>query len=415
MRNVKWNTGMKYILMMFTLIPGPVSAEWFNRYVGSLEDNSFFVLELSCPQEDCEEGREVTSSVDFSSNDNLANLVQSAEIVQAYSPGKTRYSFDYGDGLTSNVKFNTKTIYSIEYKSIDVELLKNGKLLRTFSSDSNIFVSQINSECISSHGDAGFVDGWIYLQYPPDLASQLFSVAKKYDWVAEMDVNFEGDSVHGSHVFFAKQACQQDNCELWVDVGVGNEFFAVSQFNLIDHRICAHRPGEAAGGLPVMIAEIPLDTFISMSELNNHRATEALKSKVADRLFHDKVQIGELLPAGRGQAFTLSVLGPAGDLGVPFHKGYWYQANLYLSITLNVHGGTLSEVVTVSVLDMIEVRAPEHLDDLPTELIKAGRVLSYLNGDGSAVSQDGELMDKWTLSISNKIVKLVGGRVDGGW
>jgi len=397
-------------MFIFSLVcSSQVSAEWFNRYVGSDDSAVFFQFEIECLDPMCTSGGKIVSSIGFFAGKDTK------KIEQRYDPKVKNYTFDYGNGLESKVRIFTKDILSIEYKSIEVHLIKSNSPLTSFFSDSNAFISKLNSECVSSHGDAGFIDGSINLRYPYELKQKIYDQSEKYDWVAEATINFDGDSVRGNEVLFSDKVCIDGRCQVWLDVGIGNEFFAVSKLNEISKNICASREGQGAGGHPVMVAEIPLNTFINIDNFENHRPLEKLKGKVIDNLFGEKIHIGNLLPAGRGKSFTVSILGPSTSIGVNFRKGYWYKASIHINISLNVHGGTLSEILTVSVLDMSEIRAPEHLPVLPSELIKSGRTLTYLDDGGQSVSQDGELIDKWTLFISNKIVALVGGRVDGGW
>lgn len=401
-------------LLLLVLSIGQANGDNFNRYARTETGSIFFVLDLECEKYLCQDDSGwLTSSVYFYDGSDL----KTKEVGQKYSLTKSAYRFDYGNGVESIVKFTTKEIIDIKYSSADVQLLYKNSIISSFSSDSNVFTSKVNPQCSSRHGDAGFVEGYIGVEYPYSDRSQLYSIAERYGWLAGRYIGEE--YVEGNELFFSDKVCSEGVCKLSLEVGPANSFFAVSKFNALGSSVCATLFPAAAGAPPLTVAGIPLNTFLDLEDFEKHSPMNNLKIKVIDKLFSDGVQIGNTYQSNRGKSFTVSVLGPSSDMGIDFKGGYWFKATLLFEIGINVQASNLNEELRIQILDMSEIRAPEHLSALPSQLIQSGRALTYHNPDDLAgegnYSEDGQLMDNWTKYLSGEVTTLVGGEIVGDW
>ncbi len=210
---------------------------WFNKYIDTDNDiKPFFVFEIS----------KKDKNIIRSSLDNMDSNISS------HTKKGNLYHLIYPDGYSSTIELIKKRIEFIEYFSLNVEIYENNELLYKFSSDSSEYYDYRYPNCISWHGGAGFNEGVIKINYNKKMTSRIMNFLKANKWSALISVySSETGSVSelvGDEVFLAKELCDNNKCQILVDVKEGGEFNAISKINGLNNGVCATRVINAVGG-----------------------------------------------------------------------------------------------------------------------------------------------------------------------
>lgn len=380
-------------------VRGCGNSESFNRSVEMADEGSdaeFFVFEIKC------ENRAVIES----------GFGPGLSVTATNLKEKVLY-FRYNNGFSSKIEMSERRLVDSMYKYIDVTIFKDGVFYQKFGSSSNLFASVANPDCSFRHGDGGFEDSVVDISYPSGLAAPLMELANRYGWQAAIYVEY-GKILPRNELFLSGEFCENGMCNLMIDVGVGNEFFAVSAFNKFDRRVCAGRIGAGAGSPPIQVAGIPLRTLVDPESVGAGGVSEVVQRRILDRLFDKRVMITPARASSQNaKSVNFSILGPNNLLGINFHPGYWYKADVNFSIGINVYGGDVEETVQITILNLKEIYAPESLSNLPDGIIKSGREIEYLNSDGER-SEYADVLDQWSVALATKVINITGGFIIGG-
>ena len=362
--------------------------EVFNRYVPAKSDD-FFVLQIEC--------KKGVIKLDTS--------WQSAPATSIKSDKKQPFKFaiEYKNGVRAEINVREERLVNMGHDVADVQLFRGTSPLLHFSSSGNLFYSIQDHSCWSRYHDGGMADGIIRVIFPPNLAAKVAEILQRNNWEADA----------GNEVFARLNAksCPTGKCATAVDVGSGNNFVATSELNAIGSGTCAEIVGLPAGGPPLLVAGIPVQTFADPASAGTRGIADLLKAKVLEKIFSAHVMIGDVHVAGRGKVFSVSILGPNQELHVTMKPGYWYKGDLSLRVGLTVHEGELCETLEITVLDLFEIRAPEDIPRLPTGILESGRELKYLNSKTGDRSPDGKTIDDWTAILATKSSDAIGGYV----
>lgn len=222
---------------------------WFNKYIDTDEDiKPFFVFEIS----------KKDKNIVRSSFDNMDSNISS------HTKKGNLYHLIYSNGYSSTIELIKKRIEFIEYFSINVEIYKNNELLYKFSSDSCEYYDYRYPNCISRHGDSGFDEGVIKINYNENMTSHIMNFLKINHWLPFVytsdddyycikNVNDCRTNIYGTllktvdEVFIKKELCDNDKCEVQVIVKEGEEFNAISKINELNNGVCATKVASEAG------------------------------------------------------------------------------------------------------------------------------------------------------------------------
>ncbi len=222
----------------------------FNKYIDTDNDiKPFFVFEIS----------KKDKNIIRSSLDNMDSNISS------HTKKGNLYHLIYPDGYSSTIELIKKRIEFIDYFSLNVEIYKNNELLYKFSSDSSEYYDYMYPNCISRHGDSGFDEGVIKINYNKKMTSHIMNFLKINQWspfvyISSRDddyiknINDHKTDVDGifkrvvDEVFIRKELCDNDECEVQVMVKEGEEFYVISKINGLNSGVCATRRASEAGG-----------------------------------------------------------------------------------------------------------------------------------------------------------------------
>ncbi|MCM2476602.1 hypothetical protein HGO38_24455 [Rhizobium sp. CG5] len=367
--------------------------EFFNRYFINEEtgQDGFFVFEIDC----------LGTTID----------VQGGKITET-KPPTWRWLDEDGQSWTATIK--EEQIFGIAYERASVILELPSGATQQFFSTSNVFYRKDDPSCVSRHGDAPFVTGFIEVEFPVSLRREVVELLMKNGWAAQIWDETKNEWVVDNALIFADESCQNGTCAVGVDTGPGMEFQAMTELHGLGPEVCANRIGDGAGAPPVHIAGLELHTLIPGGEYHPGGVQKQVEDLLVTKLFGQGVTSSELRQFGRGHSYVTTALGPGRALQLNHGTGYWYKADINISIGINTHSDNLGEVVELTVLDMFEIRAPEDLETLPEGLVRAGRRLEYLDSNGQP-GRDFETLSVWSNLIANRAAEVLGGYVEGNF
>ncbi len=225
-------------IILFTMImlflPLPLLSDnndtlWFNKYIDTEGDRqAFFVFEIS----------KKDKNIVNSSFDNIDSNITT------HTKNGNLYNLKYPNGYSSTIELVKKRIEFIEYFSINVEIHKNNELQYKFSSDSSEYSDYRYPNCVSQHGNLGFDEGVIKVNYNKNMTNSVAGIIKTNQWLPFVYHSSRDDGVIKKvvdQIFMKKEICDNDTCVVQVIVKVGEEFNAISKINGLDNGICATR------------------------------------------------------------------------------------------------------------------------------------------------------------------------------
>ena len=306
-------------------------------------------------------------------------------------------------------KLEEARVGRIVFGRVVVTVVRGNKTLLRSQLANGVFADQKKPSCRSVHGDGGFWDGHLKVTFSPNDVRNLAGLAQVRDWLA---IDLNDDTISGDALFFSPRTCSNHRCKIDLDVGPGVEFAAISEINSLGPNVCARWVGAEAGSPPITISGIPLATFTNPEAPSPSRSAKLVNERLLARIFPQRVEMTELRVIGRGHTYGFSAVGPAPAIGL--RRGYWYKADISLTIGVNVYSPGVTETVTLTVLDLIEIRAPESLKRLPQGLIRSGRKMDYIDPKTGQLGRDGTVMRAWLETVATRIAGAFGGQVIGG-
>ncbi len=233
----------------------------FNRYVNTGNNQEvFFVFSISNKDKNI-----VHSSFDSVDDKTITKHTRTANL----------YNFIYPNGYLSKIELVKNRIGFIENPSVNVEIYKKDELLYKFSSDSDQYYDIRYPNCVSSHGDGGFWEGVIRINYKKEMTQHIIDILNVNKWSAFTAIyssqNDDYIELVGDEVFLKGDLCTNDKCEVLVNVKEGEEFNAISKINGLKNGTCATKEPAGAGGdiEPIEAFIDPVDNEIEKLKTGN--------------------------------------------------------------------------------------------------------------------------------------------------
>ncbi len=295
------------------------------------------------------------------------------------------------------------TVDGVSYLTVVLESETLGK----FSFDGNRFSVVSNPSCVTSHGDGGFEDSFIIVPEESGVTDDLQNLAEERGWQFIYEDSTLSDRMP------TKGHCTFAICGVPILVGFGNEFRAVSEISM-ETGLCAQRVSAPAGAPPLQVAGIPFSVF---QDKSGEDLTSAVQSRVVNVAFENKptLKLSPVSRVGVGRSFQVRILGYGTDLEITFGEGFWYQGVFQVDIGTNVHGGSVSDTIQLTILDLIEIAAPKEIQSIPEELIRDGRRLDYYDPVSGAQTEDTEKFEVLAYNVISRIAEETGGIVVEPW
>ena len=369
-------------------------------------------------------------------------------------PGAPRYDrgivrFDLDDALASGMRItlpsNRDLSFSLSHRDfgplrediLGVTFERDGEIeLRTSVPSGHVY-DRRRPGCVSSDSIAS---GWVSVSYPESVAAEIVALGQTREWET-YGTDFEEDTSSAALVGLLDCASgwnDPDICHEQIRVGPGMELDAIVDLNALDDRICATWQGVGKGGLlGLRVIELPLRSLLDPADPDPAAVATRLDTLLAEEVFGEGVGISPVVPVRIGNDFATRLRAPGPHLGVDNSEGYWFDIDLAISVGLTLGANGLSEEVDISILDVIEVRAPETLDNLPPGLLRSGRSVAMYSerqfdkeptpdgaleiiipelGEtfGLELNEDGLRFAKWQQVIGTRVARALGGQVLGG-
>lgn len=371
--------------------------EYLNRYIDYQTYSDFLVLALDCEDEIWrvaldQAGREIIAETEVS------------------IPLGQTVTLETIDNSSVSISVSTRTIDGMEYLSADV----TSELFGSFTAASNSFRPVGRTDCVSSHGDGGFVDSWIFVNYPIENAGRLSSLVASNGWQA---VSSDGEPAPSPQLVLGTESECDDagDCTSYLHTGIGNEFLAISRITQTLPEVCAWREGAPAGAPPIQVVGVPFGVFRTDVAFSSEALRAAIQERVVDVAFSDNVSTSAVRRVDVGKEYIFTALAPDRELGITVTSGYWYQANVSIGIGLNVFSGDITDTVHITILDLIEIEAPSNIPTVPPELIRAGRRLDFFDPITLGTTDDAEKFISLMHLVGDRVAESTGGYLESGW
>ncbi|QHQ34832.1 hypothetical protein [Algicella marina] len=329
------------------------------------------------------------------------------------------FSFPSDGGRSWQVRLDLMKIGHLRLTQAEVDLLEGDRVVAEGTFDGTMFYDARYPQCRFGNGESTMVSGGVYVRYDKKDATRLVGLVTERRWQ-----NGWGDYVEGPEGLLN---CNSD-CGALLDVGPGMELAAVQEINALGGSICAGWDAVGAGTGPMLVGEFPLGTFLDPANPDSRALAQRLDRMLRQQVFADTVRMSGLRIEGPGHIFALSVLGYGPDMGITLGKGFWYQADITLSIGLQMgFNANLFETITITLNDVVEIRGPESMDEIPEGLIRSGSVMRMYEdgataiswGDasrdlinsgpfGPALTEDGSRMLDWQRLLATRIAQAAG-------
>lgn len=339
------------------------------------------------------------------------------------------------------INYGRHDIGTFRQSFLAAQLYDNGQLVgEDIGRSSDLFDSQTPG-CAFGPGEAGMIPGYLRVVYARTVAERLTGLAASRGWTA-LNADFDPAGPEALMVCRAVYDWKTDTddpntCSSTIIVGPGEELAAIAEINALDPTICATWQGEGAGGAPpIQIVAMPFGTLSDPTAPDPAALAGRLDAVFAQDVWADRVQRTAFRVLGAGNLFAARVMAPGEALEISQGEGFWYQIDFTLSVGLQMgHDAGLYEELTLTLLDVVEIRAPDDLGRLPQGIVDGGTPLQLLADTvdeaanvapgteihpadlmflGPLLTVDGVRMNDWQRLIATKLAQTLGGDVSGG-
>ncbi|MFZ5962764.1 hypothetical protein ACOXXX_07405 [Thalassococcus sp. BH17M4-6] len=353
--------------------------------------------------------------------------------IDAFADGPQSLALRSGRTLT--LSHDIRDLIGLRQGRIHFKLTEGDRVVSDATALSPNIYAPDRSGCASASGEAGMIPGAVELSYWPEDAPAIAALAQSRGWQATDYTTYDRagpEVLLTCHPGWDGTGEPAEFCTNTLWVGPGMELASITAIHSATSAICATWPAEGAGAPPMQIGSIALGTLLDPANPQPPAVAGRLGDMLETAVFDPRVKLSPPSQLGAGHLFGLRVLGPGPTLGIDQSSGFWYQVDLSLSVGLDMgYDGNLFEKLELTVLDVVEIRAPDTFDTLPRGIVEGGRILRLMRSFDdvppsdeppdedepvvfSPLSDDGMRIDAWQRQTATKLAQALGGEVYGG-